>query len=60
MLPDFRKRIGFEGSQASHVCLGKMMSMELWWNNTERRILKYSRRENLSHSKFVHHKQHME
>jgi len=26
-----------EGSQASHICLGKMkMIMEQWWNNTDR------------------------
>ena len=60
MLPDFRQSIGFEGSQASHVCLGKMKkSMEQWWNTTEMRILKYSGREKLSHNKFVNHKTHM-
>lgn len=61
LLPDFRKSIGFEGSQASRICLGKMkMSMEQWWDNADRRILKYSGRENLSHSNSVHHKPRME
>lgn len=51
----------FEGSQTSHVCPREMkVRVEHWWDNTDKRKLKYSKEENLSQSRFVHHKPHME
>jgi hypothetical protein len=35
------------------------MSMEHWWNDTDRGILKYWEK-NLSHTHFIHHKSHMD
>jgi hypothetical protein len=49
-----------EGSKASPLCPGKSrlqieMSMENWWNDTDRESPKCSR-QNLSQCHFVHHK----